>query len=198
MLAELNRSGVMTYKEYLQVLKEHSPYDFSEYSDNSIFRRIQKVMRDYHLSLEELGLRTQSDKLFVEQVVEAITVNTTELFRDPLVWRFLFEKHLPAFRSNKFINIWHAGCSTGQEVYSLIILFNELGMLDKAQIFASDISQKAIDMAAKGVFKHQLARGCINNFNKVFENHSNGPVDFFKYFEVDEKNDKITVKPLLK
>src|SRR6056297_664168 len=121
----------MTYKEYLHLLKEHSPYDFSEYSDNSIFRRIQKVMRDNHVTLEELGVRTRNDKDFVEQVVEDITVNTTELFRDPVVWRYLYDKHLPLYRNNNVINIWVAGCSTGQEVYSLMILLNELGLLAK-------------------------------------------------------------------
>jgi chemotaxis protein methyltransferase CheR len=194
----LNSCGEMTYKEYLHVLKEHSPYDFSEYSDNSIFRRIQKVMRDHQLSLEELGERTQRDKYFVEEVVEAITVNTTELFRDPIVWKYLFEKHLPAYKGNNFINIWHAGCSTGQEVYSLLILFNELGLRDKVRVFATDISQKALDLAHKGVYQHQIDRGCIDNFNKVFENHPDRLPSFSKYFDVDEKNDKISVKPFLK
>jgi chemotaxis protein methyltransferase CheR len=189
----------MTYKEYLQVLKEHSPYDFSEYSDNSIFRRIQKVMRDHQISLEELGARTQEDRLFVEEVVEAITVNTTELFRDPDVWRFLYEKHLPNYRNNSFINVWHAGCSTGQEVYSLLILFNELGLSDKVRVFATDISQKALDIAKKGVYKHQLDRGCVENFDKVFnDNGKQQTIAFSKYFEVDEKKDEIRVKPILR
>jgi chemotaxis protein methyltransferase CheR len=188
----------MTYKEYLQVLKKHSPYDFSEYSDNSIHRRIQKIMRDQHLTLEELGSRTQTDRLFVEEVVEAITVNTTELFRDPEMWCFLFEKHLPAYRNNNFINIWHAGCSTGQEVYSLLILLNELGLLGKVRVFATDISRKALGEATKGIYKNQREQGCMDNFGKVFQNSSNGPVDFSKYFDIDQKNDKISVKPFLK
>ncbi|MFO8001111.1 MAG: protein-glutamate O-methyltransferase CheR [Marinilabilia sp.] len=188
----------MTYKEYLQVLKNHSPYDFSEYSDNSIFRRIQKVMRDHHLTLDELGARTRSDHLFVEQVVEAITVNTTELFRDPSLWRFLLDQFLPAYRNNNFINIWSAGCSTGEEVYSLAILLNELGMLEKSRIFATDISQKAIDAAKKGMYKHQLERGCIESFKEVFRNRPGGSPDFSKYFDVDEDNDRIKVRPFLK
>jgi chemotaxis protein methyltransferase CheR len=194
----LKSCGGMTYKDYLKVLKDFSPYDFSEYSDNSIYRRIQKVMRDYRLTLDELCARTQGDRLFVEQVVEAITVNTTELFRDPAVWRFLLEKHLPAYAGNKFINIWHAGCSSGQEVYSLVILLNELGILDRSRIFATDISKKAIDIASNGVFTHQLERGCVDNFDQVFKNFNQGPVSFSKYFDVDKENDKISVKPFLK
>jgi len=194
----LNHCGVMTYKEYLQVLKEHSPYDFSEYSDNSIFRRIQKVMRDHKLTLEELGTRTQSDKFFVEEVVEAITVNTTELFRDPDVWRYLYEKQLPLYHNNNVINIWHAGCSTGQEVYSLMILLNELGMLDKARVFATDISQKALDSAKKAIYKHQIDKGCIENFSQVFRNTDGVEKLFSKYFDIDKKTDIISVKPFLK
>jgi chemotaxis protein methyltransferase CheR len=179
------------------VLKKHSLYDFSDYSDNSIFRRIQKVMRDHQISLEELAEKTQVDKYFVEEVVEAITVNTTELFRDPNVWKHLFEKYLSAYKGNSFINVWHAGCSTGQEVYSLLILFSELGMLDKVRVFATDISQKALDIAKKGVYQHQIDRGCLDNFNTVFENHPDNSLAFSKYFDVNEKNDKISVKPFL-
>lgn len=156
------------------------------------------MMRDNHLTLEELGARTRDDKVFVEQVVEDITVNTTELFRDPAVWRFLYEKQLPQYRNNNFINIWVAGCSTGQEVYSLLILLNELEMLAKARIFASDISQKAIDIAARGVYKNQMDKGASDNFDETFKNDSGNSVDFTKYFDVDTEKDEIRVKSFLK
>jgi len=194
----LNSCGVMTYKEYLRVLKEHSPYDFSDYSDNSIFRRIDKVMRDQELTLEQLCERTRRDQEFVEQVVEAITVNTTELFRDPAVWKYLYEKHLPSLAANNFINIWHAGCSTGQEVYSLLILFNELDLLDKVRVFATDISRNALEVAKKGVYQNQIDRGCIENFNSVFDDKTGDNTRFLKYFDVDEQHDRIGVKPFLK
>jgi len=155
-------------------------------------------MRDNHVTLEELGVRTRNDKDFVEQVVEDITVNTTELFRDPVVWRYLYEKHLPLYRNNNVINIWVAGCSTGQEVYSLMILLNELGLLAKTRIYATDISQKAIDVAAKGVYKNQIEKGCKDNFDQVFKNLAENPVEFTKYFDVGLKSDEIKVKPFLK
>jgi chemotaxis protein methyltransferase CheR len=198
LIEELYQPKVMTYKEYLRVLKEHTPYDFSEYSDNSINRRIQKVMQDHKMTFDELTARTLSDNRFVEEVVEAITVNTTDFFRDPELWRFLFEKHLSIYRKNGVINIWHAGCSTGQEVFSLLILFNELGMLPKTRVFATDISQKALDKAKEGIYKHQIERGCIDNFSKVFNDPKKGEQILDKYFDVDSMNDIITVKPLLK
>ena len=188
----------MTYKEYLQVLKNHSPYDFSEYSDNSIYRRIQKVMRDHHMTMDELGERTRHDPLFVEQVVEAITVNTTELFRDPPVWRYLYEQFLPSYNQRQFLNIWVAGCSTGQEVFSVMILLNELALLDRSQIFATDISQQAVEVGKKGVYKSQLDRGCRENFEQVFKNQEDREIDFSKYFEMDQEKDVVTVRPFLK
>ncbi|MGQ1890212.1 CheR family methyltransferase [Thermophagus sp. OGC60D27] len=188
----------MTYKDYLQVLKEHTPYDFSEYSDNSINRRIQKVMQDHKLTIQELEARTLTDKRFLEEVVEAITVNTTEFFRDPELWRFLLNKHLLTYQNNGVVNIWHAGCSTGQEVYSLMILLGELGLLDKARIYATDISQNALDIAKKGIYHHQIERGCIDSFTEVFKDQKRGEQIFFKYFDVDARADIISVKDFLK
>ncbi len=155
-------------------------------------------MRDNNLSLEELGERTRADKIFVEQVVESITVNTTEMFRDPSVWRHLYKKLLPDYRSNNLINIWSAGCSTGQEVYSLKIILNELGLSEKARIYATDISQKAINVAKKGVFNHQMDKGWLENFNLVFNNGKEKEIELSTYFDIDKEQDKITVKPFLR
>jgi chemotaxis protein methyltransferase CheR len=188
--SELSQSS----KEYLLILKEYSPYDFSEYSDNSIDRRIQKFMHDYHLSMPDLIQKTKSDSSFVEQVVEAITVNTTELFRDPKVWYHLLKKVLPTYKNHPKINVWHAGCSTGQEVYSLIILLDALNILDKADIYATDISQKAIEQAKRGSYRYSFNyEKYMSNFLAAFE-VSEVP-DFKKYFNVNETKDTISIKP---
>lgn len=189
-----DRESGWTYKEFLQVLKECSPYDFSEYSDNSINRRIQKVMQDHNLTMEELIYRIRTNPQFVELVVEAITVNTTELFRDPEIWQYILHKLLPHFSSYKKINIWHAGCSTGQEVYSLMVLLDHLNLLDKADIYATDISRNAIENAKKGVFRYSFNYINYNrNFKTVF-GENNAP-DFRKYFICSEGKDTISVIP---
>ena len=191
-----NSEEEITFKEYLQILKDCSPYDFSEYSDNSIARRIQKVMRDYRLSLNELIFKTKSENDFVEEIVEAITVNTTELFRDPPIWSYILQKLLPTLKTKTNINIWHAGCSTGQEVYSNLILLDQLGLLERSTIFASDINQKVIEQAKKGVYKYRFNQNYIENFNLV--HNINHQVNFSKYFDIIEAEDKLVVKDFLR
>jgi chemotaxis protein methyltransferase CheR len=191
-----NSEEEITFREYLQILKDSSPYDFSEYSDNSIYRRIHKVMRDYRLSLHELVAKTRSDSNFVEQIVEALTVNTTELFRDPAIWMYVHDKLLPSLKTKPNINIWHAGCSSGQEVYSNLILLDQLGLLEQSTVFASDISQKMIDQAKKGVYKYRFNQNYIENFNQVVGR--NQKVDFSKYFDIIESEDKMVVKDFLR
>ena len=186
----------MSFKDYLIELKKHTPYDFSEYSDNSIYRRIHKIQNDHKLTLDQLSELTRTNPVFVEHLVEEITVNTTELFRDPEIWQNLYETVYPALRKNKSINIWHAGCSSGQEVYSNLILLNELGLLDRCRVMATDINQKVLNCARQGKYSLSFNRNYIDNFNQVLNKDSH-KVDFSKYFELDESNDFMRVKSFL-
>ncbi|MBK3516264.1 CheR family methyltransferase [Carboxylicivirga marina] len=191
----------MDFKQYLQVLKDNTPYDFSDYSDNSIKRRLQKVIADNDLTLDDLLKKTQCDKGFVERLVEDITVNTTELFRDPELWPVFYEKLLPTLKGKKTFNIWHAGCSSGMEVYSNLIILNELGLLDKARIYATDISAGMVRSCKKGSYRYEFNKNQIAEFEKVLKKTPiNGisQIDFSKYFDIDEENDRINVKEFLR
>lgn len=191
----------MDFKHYLQVLKDNTPYDFSNYSDNSIKRRLQKVISDNGLTIDDLLQKTQNDHEFVEQLVEDITVNTTELFRDPELWPPFYEKLLPTLRGKKTFNIWHAGCSSGMEVYSNMIILNELGLLDNAKIFATDISGKMVRQCKSGSYRHEFNKGQLKAFEDVIKNSSIGGltnIDFSKYFDFDKDNDKIIAKDFLR
>ena len=191
--------NITKIKTYLKELKKHSPYDFCEYSDNSIYRRINKVLEDHRLSLDELMDKTRSDSLFVEDIVQEITVNTTEFFRDPEIWRDLYTKYFPSLRNKKMLNIWHAGCSSGQEVYSNNIILNELGLLEKSNIVATDLNSKMLKTAKKGEYNHRYNKKIIDNFNSVInDNAFADKIRFDKYFEFSSDNDIIKVKKILK
>lgn len=187
---------MMNFKDYLVELKRYTPYDFSEYSDSSIYRRIHKIQQDHKLTLDQLSDLTRTNPGFVEKLVEEITVNTTELFRDPEVWDNLYKNVYPALRKNKVINVWHAGCSSGQEVYSSLILLNELGLLDRCRVMATDINQKVLNNARQGTYSLSFNRSYIDNFNQVL-NKEGQVVDFSKYFDVDEAADMMRVKSFL-
>ncbi|HOP04273.1 MAG TPA: CheR family methyltransferase [Tenuifilaceae bacterium] len=187
---------------FVSALKNSSKYDFSEYSDKSLKRRLQKVMEDFNLDITGLISAIRSDADFSEKIVKEITVNTTELFRDPQVWHTLRSRILPRFKNNKTINIWHAGCSTGQEVYSMMILLNEMGMFDKAKIFASDLNTDVLDAAKKGLYKYRFNIGYLDNFDKVIkQNPLNyeefNDVPYETYFDIDKVRDSISMKKFL-
>lgn len=188
----------MTYKEYLLELKKHSPYDFSEYSDNSIQRRLQKVLDEYKMSLEELKERTIVDSSFVEQLVNDITVNTTDFFRDAEIWMEYIETILSTLVSRQQIKIWHAGASTGKEVYSNIILLNELGLLKKTQVFATDINQQVLKEASIGIYRYSNNIKSIDTFNQLLQNNKDrsqiNTLDINKYFETNLIQDQFKIK----
>jgi chemotaxis protein methyltransferase CheR len=188
---------------FVYTLKSSSEYDFSDYSDKSLKRRLVKVMADNQCDLKILVNRIKSDKKFVEKVVKEITVNTTELFRDPPVWQNLRHKILPLFQNNQKINIWHAGCSSGQEVYSMLILLNEMGLLEKSKIMATDLNNDVLDISKSGSYKFRFNIGYLDNFDKVirenpfnYEEYNNVPYE--KYFTIDKVKDVISMKHFLR
>lgn len=187
---------------FINSLKKFSTYDFTDYSEKSFARRLDKISSDNKLDANGLLNKMKNDSVFLEQVVRDITVNTTELFRDPDIWQAIRFRVLPRYESQSVINIWHAGCSTGQEVYSMLILLNEMGLYDKANVFATDINTDVIDIAKKGVYKFRFNIDYLNNFDKVLkENPYNyedvADVPYSKYFDIDKAKDIITIKPFL-
>jgi chemotaxis protein methyltransferase CheR len=188
---------------FVTTIKNHSEYNFTEYSEKSLKRRIQKVLDDNKMDISTIINKLKNDRAFLEKVVKDITVNTTELFRDPQVWQDLRFRILPKFKNNKNINIWHAGCSTGQEVYSMMILLNELDLFDKAKIFATDINEDALEAAKKGVFKYRFNIGYLDNFDKVIkENPFNyeeyNDVPYSKYFKINKISDSLEMNDFLR
>lgn len=128
-------------------------YDFTQYSRASLKRRLNRIcVIDRFTSFAELRYRLMNDASYLPHFVEEITVNVTEMFRDPHFYKALRKDILPVLGTYPFIRIWIAGCATGEEAYSLAILLKETGLYDKSLIYATDINPGALEKASKGIF----------------------------------------------
>ncbi len=178
--------------------------DFSNYAEMSFKRRVEHILVSHNLqNVDELIRKTRENREYFQKCVNDITVNTTELFRDVTVWNNLRRNVLNIFREKTHINIWHAGCSSGEEVYSMLILLNELNLLEKAKVFATDINTEILDKARNGIFNNRLHHAYFDNFDKVikvnplnFEETIDVP--YSKYFEQDQLNKSFKVKKFLR
>jgi len=162
----------------LNDLFEKYGYDFTDYSKASIKRRINRLFSlDRFPSFAEFRYHLKSDESYFQRFIDQITVTVTEMFRDPSFYKVLREQVLPVLGTYPHIRIWHAGCSTGEEVYSMAILLKEANLFEKSLIYATDINQAALEKASKGIF-------ALVNMKQYSENYilSGGKQDFSKYY----------------
>jgi chemotaxis protein methyltransferase CheR len=190
-------------KLFLQTIKLRSNYDFSNYSLKSLKRRIFKIMSDTGLNISEIRSKIQDDKEFMVKVVKNLTINTTELFRDPKVWRSILYDILPLYLNRGSIKVWHPGCSTGEEVYSLMIILSKLGILEKSEIYASDINNDVLNVASEGKYKYSFNQHFIDNFNSVINTDKDLKeiipcTSHENYFNVNKVYDVIKMNAFLK
>ncbi len=164
-------------------------YDFSNYAKSSLKRRINRLMIiDRIPSFAELIYRIRSDQNYLTHLVEEVTVNVTEMFRDPLTFKFIREKVLPVLATYPFIRIWHAGCATGEEVYSMAILLEEANLLHKSLLYATDLNPSVIENIRKGIFPMNMMKQYSENYilsggNKDFSSYYTAKYDWAKFNE---------------
>ncbi|HAL54819.1 CheR family methyltransferase [Sphingobacterium multivorum] len=153
-------------------------YDFLQYSRASMKRRINRLMTNDRLaSFAELRFVLKDNPAFLQHFVEEITVNLTEMFRDPLFFRQLREEILPQLGTYPLIRVWVAGCSTGEEAYSMSILLKEANLYHKSLIYATDINPRVLDIARNGVYPLSQIKSFSENYIE-----SGGKQDFSKYY----------------
>lgn len=186
----------------IEVIQQNSDYDFQQYSEKSFQRRIEKVLDDHKLSIHQLIEKINADNDFLERLVKDITVNTTEIFRDTKTWHILKYKILKNFIDKEKINIWHIGCSTGQEVYSTLILLNEMGLFSKTEVFATDLNQDVLEVAEKGLYKFREIDEFIDSYDLVMKHSEEENIDYAgipyqKYFVINRRKNLIKIKPPL-
>jgi chemotaxis protein methyltransferase CheR len=190
-------------RKFQETISKYSAYDFSEYSLNSLKRRLVKITEQYDMDIDALINNMSLDPSLLEKVVKKLTVTTTELFRDPAIWKSIMHNLRHKCSTLSTIRIWHPGCSTGQEVYSMMIMLDQLGLLEKSEIYASDINTDVMKTARKGAYGLRFNREYIDNFNTVFaidpdRDSSANFNSIEKYFTVDEIRDSIVMKDFLR
>jgi chemotaxis protein methyltransferase CheR len=159
------------------LLRVHG-YDFADYSKASLKRRITRLYSlDKFVSFAEFRYHLNKDDQYLKRFVEEITVNVTEMFRDPGFYQALRTNVLPLLATYPLIRIWHAGCATGEEVFSFAILLKEAGLLNRAILYATDLNTEVLAKARKGIFP-------LSQMKQYSENYiaSGGQHDFSSYY----------------
>lgn len=164
-------------------------YDFTRYARASLKRRVARLLLlDRFPSFAELRYRLRSDAAYLNRFVEEITVNMTEMFRDPSFYRTLRQSVCPLLATYPLIRIWHAGCSTGEEVYSMAILLQEEGLLHKSVLYATDLNPDVLERARSGIFPLSGMRRYSENYQlsggkRPFSSYYSAKYDHAKFAE---------------
>ena len=144
---------------------EHYGFDFRDYSMPSMKRRIWKRIYAEGLStISGLQEKVLHEPASMERLLLDLSINTTAMFRDPTFYLAFREKVVPVLRTYPFVRIWHAGCSTGEEVYSMAILLQEEGLYDRCRIYATDINEAVLQRAKEGIFPLNTTQENTSNY----------------------------------
>jgi len=165
----------------MQAINNRYGLDFTNYERTSLKRGIARLMMKHKMdNLIELWSMVLRDKEFFINAMDDLLVNLTELFRNPDVWIKLREHVLPEYKG-KALKIWHAGCSTGEEVYTMAIVLEQAGLLTNARLTATDLSATALRKAVKGHYPLEVLKMYLVPFLKFFPNRR--LEDYFDYFD---------------
>jgi chemotaxis protein methyltransferase CheR len=149
----------------LEAIYRHYGFDFREYAPASLKRRLERRMSAEHVvTVSALQDRVLHDPQVMERLLLDLSINVTAMFRDPTFYVAFREHVVPLLRTYPFTRIWVAGCSTGEEVYSLSILLHEEGLYERTRIYATDINQAVLEQARAGVFPLDKMKEYTRNY----------------------------------
>ncbi len=153
-------------------------YDFREYAASSIRRRLTHWLAESDFNtFSEAQSQLLRDRSLFEDLLRGITVNVTEMFRDPAFFRAVREQVVPFLKTYPFVKIWHAGCSTGEEAYSMAILLNEEGLEGRYRLYATDINESVLQAAEEGVMPLAEMQRFTRNYQQA-----GGTAPFANYY----------------
>jgi chemotaxis protein methyltransferase CheR len=175
----------------LEAIYQHYGFDFRGYALGSLKRRLwRRAIGEKVETLSALQDKVLHDPAVMERLLLDLSINVTSMFRDPTFFKALREKVVPHLRTYPFIRIWNAGCSTGEETFSLAILLREEGLYDRARIYATDINEAVLGRARAGAFPLEKMRVYTENYIRA-----GGTESFSSYYTAD--GDTARFKPEL-
>lgn len=155
-------------------------YDFRQYAEASMHRRVESIVRIFGDDTLTILRKVLESQEYFKEILPYLTVGTSEMFRDPLFYKSLREDVIPVLRTYPTFNIWSAGCSTGEEIFSLAILLREEGVANRAVVYATDINPQAIKAAQDGIYPVETIKTSIKNYQE-----SGGKESFSDYYTAD-------------
>ncbi|KAA9002107.1 protein-glutamate O-methyltransferase CheR [Paenibacillus spiritus] len=167
-------------------------YDFRNYALPSLRRRIWHHVHAENVStISALQDKVLHDRECFERFIYSISIPVTEMFRDPELFLAFRRKVVPLLRTYPYIRIWHAGCSTGEEVYSMAILLHEEGLYEKARIYATDMNNRSLQQAKEGVYEISKMKQYTKNYLEA-----GGTGSFSEYYTA--KYNSVIFQPYLR
>ncbi len=180
------------YELLLEGIYQTYGYDFRDYAPASLKRRIRKCMNDLGVnSISAFQDKILHEKKSFTNFLNTVSIDVTSMFRDPDFFLAVRQKIFPMIRNLPFIRIWHAGCATGEEIYSLAILLKEEKLYDKARIYATDMNEVVLEKAKNGIYSLKNIQDYAGNYHKT-----GGSVDFSEHYTA--KYDNVIMNPALK
>jgi len=167
----------------LETIYQRYGYDFRSYARASIVRRVRQFQSNAGCtSVAEMIPRIIDDEDFASRLIRYFSIAVTEMFRDPSVYQAVREKVVPLLRTWPHCKIWHAGCATGEEVYSLAIVLKEEGIYDRTTIYATDFNNEALDRARAGIYEIGRLQEATRNYQQA-----GGKRSFSEYYHARYK-----------
>lgn len=165
----------------LEAVYRRYGYDFRSYARASVARRVRQFASEVGVSrISELIPLCVHDEGVFSRLAQCFSISVTEMFRDPFVYRALRDKVVPVLRTFPFVRVWHAGCATGEEVYSFAIVLLEAGLLDRTNLFGTDFNDEALEHAKQGIYRADRIREFTRNYQEA-----GGTRSFSEYYRAD-------------
>ncbi|MCF8233911.1 MAG: protein-glutamate O-methyltransferase CheR [Bacteroidales bacterium] len=164
----VNKNINLEIKLLLEAIYQKYGYDFRNYGQAHIKRRVLHRLSGSNLkNISELIHEVIYNDSFIKLILEDLSITVTEMFRDPTFYKRLREEIIPLLKTYPYLKIWHAGCSTGQEVYSMAIILKEEKLFERTQIYATDFNQLALKKAREGIYPIDKIKEYTRNYQRA-------------------------------